>query len=412
MFFVTFIFCGLFLLVSTDKSYPIISTGTVVIREIPVDDGVPAPAPADHIPCPLVVSLTRVGAMDGCAKATSPATISPMPPFVVEDAEDLVARHYELPYITKPFTFLPDTLTLAHPITEDGTCGLNNKNATCIGGSQLGQCCGLTGQCHWTHKACRDECQKDYGVCWVNDPVEDHFPTLYKTSELDSSTMLSVKPISKDGYCGPKHGDTSCINSGFGQCCNSGGTCTSDAHSCRTHYGCDPHSGYSLCHAAIIEKAIAYPTTETFIDTHPTQPSSTPAIELVSQDGYCGRTGSNQTCLGSDFGDCCTCHGECTSSDEKMCTYLTGCQEEFGACLSDLKDSSLNPPPINFKPLIYSLSVSMDPIPTVNPRPTTSGSHLTAQNIWSKVVPYLGPQGSWNIYTVVLLIVLIQLFFS
>lgn len=55
---------------------------------------------------------------------------------------------------------------------------------------------------------------------------------------------------------------------------------------------------------------------------------STGTDNKVSEDGNCGGT-TVQTCLGSEFGDCCSQYGYCGASD----LYCgTGCQPGFGTC--------------------------------------------------------------------------------
>jgi hypothetical protein len=47
-----------------------------------------------------------------------------------------------------------------------------------------------------------------------------------------------------------------------------------------------------------------------------------------STDGKCG---NNVTCLGSNFGRCCSQFGYCGDGDQ-FCPYIVGCQPEFGYC--------------------------------------------------------------------------------
>jgi len=58
----------------------------------------------------------------------------------------------------------------------------------------------------------------------------------------------------------------------------------------------------------------------------PAAPSTPPASPLISTDGTCG---SGVTCLGSNFGRCCSSHGYCGSS-EAYCGK--GCDPAFGEC--------------------------------------------------------------------------------
>ncbi|KAJ4129133.1 hypothetical protein NW768_007666 [Fusarium equiseti] len=61
--------------------------------------------------------------------------------------------------------------------------------------------------------------------------------------------------------------------------------------------------------------------------------------QLVSTSGSCGITssGNNVTCQGSEFGNCCSAKGYCGKVD----TYCgEGCQSGFGTCSSDDKSST------------------------------------------------------------------------
>ncbi|KAF1916428.1 hypothetical protein BDU57DRAFT_232075 [Ampelomyces quisqualis] len=57
------------------------------------------------------------------------------------------------------------------------------------------------------------------------------------------------KPIkgcapSKNGYCGPRYGGTTCLNSGFGNCCSEFGRCGGRSNHCGK--GCNPK--YGVCY--------------------------------------------------------------------------------------------------------------------------------------------------------------------
>ncbi|KAF2734255.1 hypothetical protein EJ04DRAFT_248296 [Polyplosphaeria fusca] len=71
--------------------------------------------------------------------------------------------------------------------------------------------------------------------------------------------------------------------------------------------------------------------------------SSTTAIApistlKVSLDGACG-TKSNQTCLGSTFGQCCSSYGYCGTTD-LYCQTTEGCQSSYGNCTTPSPVSS------------------------------------------------------------------------
>ncbi|KAJ2905196.1 hypothetical protein MKZ38_006102 [Zalerion maritima] len=117
--------------------------------------------------------------------------------------------------------------------------------------------------------------------------------------------------VSTDGTCGS---GITCLGSEFGDCCSQNGWCGSTEDYCST--GCQ--SDYGDCDATATATATASSTAD---------PTST-ATGSVSTDGSCG---SGITCLGSEFGDCCSQHSWCGSTD----AYCgTGCQSDFGSCTS------------------------------------------------------------------------------
>lgn len=92
------------------------------------------------------------------------------------------------------------------PVTSpDGSCGGTNKFQ--CSGSSLGNCCGASGYCGGTTGHCGAGCQSTFGTCTLGD----------KTSP--------------DGTCGGTNG-YACTNSGFGNCCSSGGYCGSTVTHC------------------------------------------------------------------------------------------------------------------------------------------------------------------------------------
>lgn len=68
------------------------------------------------------------------------------------------------------------------------------------------------------------------------------------------------------------------------------------------------------------------PTTTTSVE-----PTGTSRGHYVSKDGQCGAT-SDQTCIGSSFGECCGSSGECSTSI-LSCISILGCQEDYGNCI-------------------------------------------------------------------------------
>lgn len=81
---------------------------------------------------------------------------------------------------------------------------------------------------------------------------------------------------------------------------------------------------------------VTRPTTSTLIP--PTSPSGTrsstvatptPSVSGFTQDGRCGPQGGSQTCIGSEFGDCCSPQGWCGATDQHC---GAGCILGYGLC--------------------------------------------------------------------------------
>ncbi|KAJ2907323.1 hypothetical protein MKZ38_003179 [Zalerion maritima] len=85
-------------------------------------------------------------------------------------------------------------------ISPDGTCG-SESGYTCLD-SGFGDCCSQYGYCGSTSDFCGSNCLPSYGDC-------------------DDDAL----PISTDGTCGGDAGGTTCLGSGFGDCCSQYGYC-------------------------------------------------------------------------------------------------------------------------------------------------------------------------------------------
>lgn len=150
-------------------------------------------------------------------------------------------------------------------------------------------------------------CQKAFGTCNAPSPISS------------SASPTSTIKNSPDGSCGGANGYV-CPKSGLGNCCSSYGWCgSSNAHcgpGCQTEFGtCAVRS-----------------TLSTLTGSAPL-PTSTLKISL---NGDCGGT-TGQTCLGSDFGDCCSQYGFCGRTG-LYCNV--GCQLTFGTCSAPASNSS------------------------------------------------------------------------
>ncbi|KAL4750543.1 hypothetical protein BDW72DRAFT_175619 [Aspergillus terricola var. indicus] len=147
---------------------------------------------------------------------------------------------------------------------------------------------------------------------------------------------MSKSRTSTDGNCGA-HSETNatCLNSTFGNCCSSKGYCGSTSAYCGE--GCQLEFG--TCNDA--------------------------SVQTVSTTGSCGATlTSNVTCLGSEYGDCCSRMGYC-GGNASYCG--DGCQSEFGSCepssstSSSISSSSASASPGPSPNLLANLTATGDP---------------------------------------------------
>ncbi|OUM59851.1 carbohydrate-binding module family 18 protein, partial [Piromyces sp. E2] len=160
--------------------------------------------------------------------------------------------------------------TLAIAKAYAGQCGKG------IGSCGSGQCCSKYGWCGTDDKYCGTGCQEGFGEC----------------NSTRASSTTSSHPISTDGRCGAKFGNTSCPD---GKCCSKYGWCGTSSSHCDA--GCQ--SEFGVCYGA----------------SHPT-----------STNGKCGADNGNTSCPNNQ---CCSKYGWC-GTDDQYCG--TGCQAEFGAC--------------------------------------------------------------------------------
>ncbi|KAG9244441.1 hypothetical protein BJ878DRAFT_69305 [Calycina marina] len=131
-------------------------------------------------------------------------------------------------------------------------------------------------------------------------------PALAGISHNSFTPTLALRvaaATSTDGNCGSNSDDgATCLTSTFGDCCSSHGFCGEDSDFCGE--GCQ--TGFGTCL------------------------SSTPGAQVVSSSGSCGATDSaNITCVGSQWGNCCSALGYC-GGNSSYCD--TGCQSTFGDC--------------------------------------------------------------------------------
>ncbi|CAM1510179.1 Fc.00g005140.m01.CDS01 [Cosmosporella sp. VM-42] len=105
-------------------------------------------------------------------------------------------------------------------------------------------------------------------------------PSKAPPSQSSSSKSSTSIPVSTDGTCGNKvDGRYTCKGSEYGDCCSAFGYCGRTSAHCSV--GCQPE--FSICNART-------------------------AVPIVSDNGLCGDE-YDQTCLGSEYGECCSKYG-------------------------------------------------------------------------------------------------------
>ena len=169
-------------------------------------------------------------------------------------------------------------------VSTDGSCG-DGTGFVCLS-SRWGDCCSTKGWCGKEPAYCGKGCQDAFGNC---------------TATPGSSSGSSELSISTDGSCGGSTGFI-CLGSEFGNCCSAKGWCGGNSTYCSG--GCQSDFG------------------------HCGDGDSSNRTAEISTDGTCGGSSGN-TCLGSEFGDCCSPKGWC-GSKSSYCD--AGCQSEFGTC--------------------------------------------------------------------------------
>lgn len=267
--------------------------------------------------------------------------------------------------------------------------GLRQAGGQC--GPQAGrcpgeQCCSSYGFCGETIDHCHPlfDCQTQYGSCgWPRAPpvqtttststTTPARPTTTSTTSTTSTTApqqpptTTVRPttsstsmtpiptgdlqVTTNGMCG---NGTMCIgNPNFGPCCSQFFWCGSTMDYCGP--GCQ--SGFGACFGipglpggpapnvtttttttsttrpGQITTTSTTTTSTTTTRTTTTSTSASPTVTIPpgmrsSTDGRCG---NGVTCLGSQFGRCCSQFGFCGDGDQ-YCPYIVGCQPEFGYC--------------------------------------------------------------------------------
>lgn len=137
------------------------------------------------------------------------------------------------------------------------------------------------------------------------------------------SAGLASAAVSTDGSCGGTNKYT-CQGSTFGNCCSQYGWCGSTTAHCGT--GCNSAFGTCTGSTPTTLKSSTKPVSTSTRTS--TIPSSTPT-KKVSTDATCGSNNGGATCLGSQFGNCCSGSGWCGSTTD-YCGST--CQSGYGYC--------------------------------------------------------------------------------
>ncbi|KAJ4992476.1 Chitin deacetylase-like protein 9 [Stagonosporopsis vannaccii] len=282
--------------------------------------------------------------------------------------------------------FLGVEATYKANINLTARCGAQSRNGATCKNSVFGNCCSKSGFCGRTSSFCGTGCQVGFGDCTTKKPFSTSTKLSTSTrlsTSVVTSVVVSVTPtaasstpsapsttpdvtvtptptpepspssstpssapaasssstpdvkISTDGSCGGTSGFT-CSGSAFGDCCSEYGWCGSTSIYCDA--GCNP--AFGTCggvSSAPVEPSSTpgpEPTTSTLeppssFTTLTRTSSATPSpTGAVSTTGQCGGD-SGLTCLGSEFGDCCSQYGYC-GGETAFCG--TGCNPLFGSC--------------------------------------------------------------------------------
>ena len=197
-------------------------------------------------------------------------------------------------------------------ISTDGTCGSNSDtNSPCLG-STYGNCCSTKGFCGSTSAYCGAGCQSAFGNC---------------TSDNSES-------ISTTGSCGATGNNYTCLGSTFGDCCSALGYCGGNSSYCGD--GCQ--SAFGSC-GSVSSSSSIISTTTTAATTGTSSATISTATGTVSIDGNCGSNSDVlATCVGSQWGNCCSSHGFC-GGNANYCS--TGCQSQFGKCGLDAMTTNI-----------------------------------------------------------------------
>ncbi|KAK3337669.1 hypothetical protein B0T19DRAFT_80427 [Cercophora scortea] len=172
-------------------------------------------------------------------------------------------------------------------VTTNGMCG---NNTVCIGSAQYGPCCSQFFWCGSTLDFCGAGCQGAFGACFGSGGSSSS-----STTTTSTSSIIIPPPSSS----------------------------TTSTTSTTSIYTPPPITTTSTTSTTSSIK-----TTSTTSSAQPTSSVTIPPGFKSSTDGTCG---PGVTCLGSNYGKCCSQFGWCGDGDQ-FCPYIVGCQPDYGYC--------------------------------------------------------------------------------
>ncbi|ETS83464.1 hypothetical protein PFICI_05340 [Pestalotiopsis fici W106-1] len=178
-------------------------------------------------------------------------------------------------------------------VSEEGDCG---NGVTCLG-SEFGNCCSQYGFCGNTTDYCGKGCQPAFG-----------------SGCLGASSSVSTTTSATATTTSPSTTTSTGVST-------SPPSTTATTTTVSTPAPVPPPSTTSLPGTTTTRRS-----TSTSSTSSAAAPTGTNEILVPSKDGSCGK-GTGYTCLGSDFGLCCTSGNRCA-----LLCLLTGCQPDYGTC--------------------------------------------------------------------------------
>ncbi|KAF9696782.1 hypothetical protein EKO04_005746 [Ascochyta lentis] len=211
----------------------------------------------------------------------------------------------------------------------DGKCGMQNNNLLC--GGKWGACCDITGKCGTGESFCGvGRCQTGNCTITIPPPPSADVPSSASSTVIRPSSTPTPGSISPDGFCGGTN-KFICKGSTFGDCCSSSGFCGSTTDHCQA--GCQASFGactnLSLSPDGTCGGANKYQFNHCAQGCQKSYSSACTTSNIPTLDGACGSS-KGFTCAGGPFnGQCCSSGGFCGTTDGHC---KTGCQKNFGTC--------------------------------------------------------------------------------